>query len=234
MTRDSESFVTVLGERGAELALLGRAEGLGRGERIYAVRFAADKGYVVTFRQVDPLYTLDLSKKTDPRVAGELKLLGYSAYLHPISGDRLLGVGQDATAQGRIQGTQLSLFDVSDPQRPARRAQVSLGANASSNAEYDPHAFLFWRPASLAVIPLSTYGDVGQDFEGAVGFSIGPASLAEAGRIAHPATQVGDDTYKPPIGRSLVVGQTLYTLSYTGLAANRLGDLVALSFTPFG
>jgi uncharacterized secreted protein with C-terminal beta-propeller domain len=233
MTRDSESFVTVLGERGTELALLGRAEGLGRGERIYAVRFAADKGYVVTFRQVDPLYTLDLSKKTDPRVAGELKLLGYSAYLHPISGDLLLGVGQDATAQGRTQGTQLSLFDVSDPQRPARRAQVSLGANASSAAEYDPHAFLFWRPASLAVIPLSTFGDRGQDFEGAVGFSIGPGSLAEAGRIAHPPTQVGEDTYKPPIGRSLVVGQTLYTLSYTGLAANRLSDLAALSFTAF-
>jgi len=234
MTRDSESFVTVLGERGTELALLGRAEGLGRGERIYAVRFAADKGYVVTFRQVDPLYTLDLSKKTDPRVAGELKLLGYSAYLHPISDDLLLGVGQDATAQGRTQGTQLSLFDVSEPQRPARRAQVSLGANASSNAEYDPHAFLFWKPASLAVIPLSTYGAAGQDFEGAVGFSIGTASIAEAGRIAHPATKVGEEAYKPPIGRSLVVGQTLYTLSYTGLAANRLSDLAALSFTAFG
>jgi uncharacterized secreted protein with C-terminal beta-propeller domain len=233
-TRDSESFVTVLGERGTELALLGRAEGLGRGERIYAVRFAADKGYVVTFRQVDPLYTLDLSKKTDPRVAGELKLLGYSAYLHPISDDLLLGVGQDATAQGRTQGTQLSLFDVSDPQRPARRAQVSLGASASSTAEYDPHAFLFWKPASLAVIPLSTHSDAGQAFEGAVGFSVGTGSLAEAGRIAHPAKVVGDDAYRPPIGRSLVVGQTLYTLSYTGLAANRVGDLAALSFTPFG
>jgi len=147
--RDSESFVTVLAQRGAELALLGRAEGLGRGERIYAVRFAGDKGYVVTFRQVDPLYTLDLSRKTEPRVAGELKLLGYSSYLHPISEDLLLGVGQDATAQGRTQGTQLSLFDVSDPRRPSRRAQVALGANASSNAEYDPHAFLFWKPAGL-------------------------------------------------------------------------------------
>jgi len=231
--RDSESFVTVLAQRGAELALLGRAEGLGRGERIYAVRFAGDKGYVVTFRQVDPLYTLDLSRKTEPRVAGELKLLGYSSYLHPISEDLLLGVGQDATAQGRTQGTQLSLFDVSDPRRPSRRAQVALGANASSNAEYDPHAFLFWKPAGLAVIPLSAYGPGGQEFEGAVGFSIGTASLAEAGRIAHPATKVGDETYVPPIGRSLVVGQTLYTLSYTGLAANRLGDLASLSFTPF-
>ncbi|HVF77016.1 MAG TPA: beta-propeller domain-containing protein [Solirubrobacteraceae bacterium] len=232
LARDSESFVTVLGERGSELALLGRAEGLGKGERIYAVRFAGDKGYVVTFRQVDPLYTLDLSKKTDPRVVGELKILGYSAYLHPISDELLLGVGQDASAQGRTQGTQLSLFDVSDPRQPARRAQASLGANASSTAEYDPHAFLFWKPSSLAVIPLSVYGDTGQSFEGAVGFAIGAASITEAGRITHPPKGAGE-TYKPPIGRSLVIGQTLYTLSYAGLAANRVDTLASLSFTAF-
>ena len=232
LTRDSESYVSVLAEQGSQLALLGRAEGLGRGERIYAVRFAGDKGYVVTFRQVDPLYTLDLSKKTDPRVVGELKILGYSAYLHPISDDLLLGVGQDATEQGRTQGTQLSLFDVSDPRRPARRAQASLGGNASSTAEYDPHAFLYWDPTRLAVIPLSSYGDRGLTFEGAVGFRIGAASIAEAGRITHPATQ-GDNAYTPPIGRSLVVGDKLYTLSYAGLAANRLDSLASLSFTAF-
>jgi len=232
LSRDSESFVTVLGERGAQLATLGRAEGLGKGERIYAVRFAGDKGYVVTFRQVDPLYTLDLSKKTDPRVVGELKILGYSAYLHPISDDLLLGVGQDAGATGRTQGTQLSLFDVSDPQRPARRAQVSLGGNATSTAEYDPHAFLYWKPSDLAVIPLSTYGDQGQEFEGAVGFSIGTTSIAERGRISHPLGG-SDSTYKPPIGRSLVIGEKLFTLSYAGLAANRVDSLASLSFTAF-
>jgi uncharacterized secreted protein with C-terminal beta-propeller domain len=232
MTADSESYVTVLGERGSELALLGRAEGLGKGERIYAVRFAGDKGYVVTFRQVDPLYTLDLSKRTDPRVVGELKILGYSAYLHPISDDLLLGVGQDATAQGRTQGTQLSLFDVSDLHRPARRAHASLGAGASSTAEFDPHAFLFWQPSNLAVIPLSAYGGAaGTQFEGAVGFTVGAAGIAEAGRITHPAGTGG--AAAPPIGRSLVVGDTLYTLSYAGLAANRLDTLASLSFTAF-
>jgi uncharacterized secreted protein with C-terminal beta-propeller domain len=232
MTADSESYVTVLGERNSALALLGRAEGLGKGERIYAVRFAGDKAYVVTFRQVDPLYTLDLSRKTDPRVVGELKILGYSAYLHPISDDLLLGVGQDATAQGRTQGTQLSLFDVSDPHRPARKAQASLGAGASSTAEFDPHAFLFWAPSNLAVIPLSSYGGAaGRQFEGAVGFTVGTAGIAEAGRITHPAGAAGADT--PPIGRSLVVGDTLYTLSYAGLAANRVAGLASLSFTAF-
>ncbi len=233
LERDSESFVTVLAERGSQLAPLGRAEGLGKGERIYAVRFAGDKGYVVTFRQVDPLYTLDLSRKTDPRVVGELKILGYSAYLHPISEDLLLGVGQDATAEGRTQGTQLSLFDVADPRRPARRAQASLGANASSTAEYDPHAFLFWKPSSLAVIPLGSYGGAGQEFEGAVGFSIGAASIAERGRITHPAGGEAGTTYRPPIGRSFVIGEKLFTLSYAGLAANRVDSLASLSFTAF-
>jgi uncharacterized secreted protein with C-terminal beta-propeller domain len=231
VARESESYVTVLGERGSELVLLGRAEGLGKGERIFAVRFVGDKGYVVTFRQVDPLYTLDLSRKTDPRVVGELKILGYSAYLHPISDDLLLGVGQDASAQGRTLGTQLSLFDVSDPQRPTRKAQASLGGNSSSSAEFDPHAFLFWQPANLAVIPLTTYGDKGQDFEGAVGFLVGTAGIGELGRITHPAD--AGSTYTPPIGRSLVIGDALYTLSYNGLAANRVDNLASLSFTAF-
>ena len=226
---DSESFVTVLVEHGRSLDLAGRVGGLGRGERIYAVRFVGDKGYVVTFRQVDPLYTLDLSKKTDPRVVGELKILGYSAYLHPISDDLLLGVGQDASEQGRTLGTQVSLFDVSDPRRPARRANVSL-SGASSTAEFDPHAFLFWKPADLAVIPLSTHSTQ-RSFNGAVGFRIGTASIDEAGRIAHPADP--GETFTPDIGRSLVIGDALYTLSYAGLAAHRLDDLASLSFTPF-
>ena len=227
---ESESFVTVLAEHGRSLDLLGRVGGLGRGERIYAVRFVGDKGYVVTFRQTDPLYTLDLSKKTDPRVVGELKILGYSAYLHPISDDLLLGVGQDATAQGRTLGTQLSLFDVSDPRLPSRKAGVSLGSGATSTAEFDPHAFLFWKPANLAVIPLTSFAGQ-QRFSGAVGFKIGTASVAEAGRIAHPPDP--SDTYTPEIGRSLVIGDALYTLSYAGLAANRLDTLASLSFTAF-
>lgn len=232
VAKDSESYVSVLAEHGRSLDLVGRADGLGRGERIYAVRFVGDKGYVVTFRQVDPLYTLDLSKKTAPRVVGELKILGYSAYLHPISDDLLLGVGQDATAQGRTTGTQLSLFDVSDPRRPVRRAGVSL-ANARSEAEFDPHAFLFWKPANLAVVPLSVhrYDDGSENFDGAVGFKIGSASVTEAGRITHPVLDDGGS--QPPIGRSVVIGDLLYTLSYAGLASNRLDTLAPQSFATF-
>jgi hypothetical protein len=233
VARDSESFVTVLGQRGTTLAALGRVGGLGKGERIYAVRFAGDKGYVVTFRQVDPLYTLDLSDKSDPKVLGELKILGYSAYLHPISDDLLLGVGIDATAEGRRLGTQLSLFDVSDLRRPVRRAQASLGANSSTTAEFDPHAFLYWNPTRLAVIPLTVYGQDGTPgFEGAIGFRVGTSSLAEAGRVAHPA-QADRPGLAPEIARSLVIDDKLYTLSYAGLGASRLDTLAPLSFAAF-
>ena len=230
-TGAGESFVTVLAERGSRLAALGRVGGLGRGERIYAVRFAGDKGYVVTFRQVDPLYTLDLSSKTDPRVLGELKIRGYSAYLHPVSDDVLLGVGQDASDEGRTLGTQLSLFDVSDLRRPVRRAVASLGASSSSDAEFDPHAFLFWKPSELAVIPLQTFGSSGRTFSGAVGFRLGPSSLTEAGRVTHPSP--ASEGFAPPIGRSLVIGDRLYTLSYAGLAASRLDTLAPVAFEAF-
>jgi hypothetical protein len=235
-TGERQSYVTVLAERGSRLQPLGRVGGLGKGERIYAVRFAGDKGYVVTFRQVDPLYTLDLSDKSDPRVLGQLKIQGFSAYLHPISDSLLLGVGQDATAQGRTLGTQLSLFDVSDLRNPARLAVASLGGNSSSDAEFDPHAFLYWQPLQLAVIPLQTFGDTGATFSGAVGFRVGAASLAEAGRVTHPSPSPGtgpDASFTPPIGRSLVIGDRLYTLSYAGLAASRLDTLAPLAFAPF-
>ena len=234
LPRQSESFVTVLETGGAAMTQLGRVGGLGKGERIYAVRFVGDKGYVVTFRQVDPLYTLDLSDKRDPKVLGELKILGYSAYLHPVSDDLLLGVGQDASEQGRRLGTQLSLFDVSDLRNPRRLAQASLGATSSTTAEFDPHAFLFWKPSSLAVIPLSVYGtaDGSQSFDGAIGFKIGAATLTEAGRIAHPVSE-GPNGYAPSIARSLVIGDALYTLSYAGLQANRLDTLAPFAFAAF-
>ena len=172
---DSESLVTVLHEVGGELVRVGQVDGLGLTEQIYSVRFMGDAAYVVTFRQTDPLYTLDLSDPTDPEVVGELKILGYSAYLHPVGEGLLMGVGQDATEQGRIQGTQVSIFDVSDPSDPRRIDTYTLSEGSNSQVEYDHHAFLYWSPEQLAMIPVQQWwwDDEGEDvFFGAVGLRV--------------------------------------------------------------
>jgi hypothetical protein len=189
-SRPSESAVTVLSLRDDELEQVGQVTGLGVTERIYAVRFLGDVGYVVTFRETDPLYTIDLSDPTDPQVAGELKILGYSAYLHPMGDDLLLGVGQDADLEGRTLGTQLSLFDVSDPADPRRIDQVTL-SDGSSEVEYDHRAFLHWPQTGLTVVPFTRWRwdeQTGQeDFAaGAVGFSASREDgLERIGLLSH-------------------------------------------------
>jgi uncharacterized secreted protein with C-terminal beta-propeller domain len=195
----SQSLVTALAPRSGRLAKIGQVGGLGEGERIYAVRFIEDRGYVVTFRQIDPLFTLDLGDPTHPRVRGELKIAGYSAYLHPVGPHRLLGVGQDATPQGRQAGTQLSLFDVADPAAPRLLSKVKLGHFTSSQAEYDHHAFLWWEPLRLAVIPVS----------GEHGTTEAAAFNVDHGKIT-PAGSSHEDGF---VLRTLIVAGRLLTLS---------------------
>jgi len=153
----SESFMSVIRREGDRLAIVGQVGGLGKGETIQSVRYIGDIGFVVTFRQTDPLYALDLSDPSSPRVVGELKVPGFSAYLHPIEGDRLLGVGQDATNEGVRIGTQVSLFDVSDVTDLKRLDNVTI-ENASSSVEFDAKAFLWWAQRELALVPVEIYG----------------------------------------------------------------------------
>jgi uncharacterized secreted protein with C-terminal beta-propeller domain len=231
---DSQSFVTVLKERPGALEQVGRVGGLGRGERIYAVRFIGDVGYVVTFRQVDPLYTLDLADPADPRVAGELKIRGYSAYLHPVGDGLLLGVGQDATDEGRALGVQLSLFDVSDPAKPVRLHHRKLGSGSWSEVDYDHHAFLWWGPEKLAVIPFASYGEDGNDYStGAIGYHVDREDgIEEAGRASHD-DQGRKGEWLDHIVRSLVVDGRLFTLSESGLELNSMDTLAELAWLPF-
>lgn len=232
--RESESWVTTLREQNGVLAVQGRVGGLGKGERIYAVRFLGDVGYVVTFRQVDPLYTIDLSDPSVPRVMGELKILGYSSYLHPVGEELLLGVGQDATEEGRIRGSQLSLFDVQDLRRPDRLAQRTIGPG-SSEAEYDHHAFLYWPQTRLVVLPVQTWAvDVGApSFGGVIAYRVGRGSgIGELGRIVHPPSEASAGA--TAIRRSIVVRDQLLTVSDAGLKANALESLSDRGWVPFG
>ena len=223
----TESRVTTLDQRRGHLVRRGEVGGLGPGERIYAVRFIGDAGYVVTFRQTDPLYTLDLSDPDHPRVMGELKIPGYSAYLHPVGEDLLLGVGQEATDDGRVQGLQLSLFDISDLAHPTRLQKTRLGERWShSAAEWDHHAFLWWPATKLAVLPIDSEG-----FTGAAGFRVDRAAgIAELGRVSHPT---GGPGWRPSINRAVVVGPRLFTLSGRGVKASGLESFAGAGWAAF-
>lgn len=247
----SESRVDVLAQEEDRLISVGSVSGLGRGEQIFAVRFLGDIGYVVTFRQTDPLYTIDLSDPSNPRTAGELKILGYSAYLHPMGEGLLLGVGQDADEQGVVSGLQVSVFDVSDLDNPRRTAQLTM-QDAFSEAEFDHRAFLYWPPRDLVVLPLQywIWGDNGiQDsFLGAVALEVsrervrrlellrGHDSIGRTGFGKPEPAQA--DVIEPwgewtPMRRSLVVGDTLFTLSDGGLAGYDLDTLRETSWLGF-
>ena len=234
----SQSGVYVLRAEGATLNRVGAVTGLGKGERIFAVRFLGGTGYVVTFRQTDPLYGLDLRDPADPRVTGELKINGYSSYLHPAGDGRLIGVGQDATGQGRVTGTQVSLFDVADPARPARLAQHHV-PGGWSEAESDPHAFLYWAPERLVVLPVTRPGVVTDQAEsvkgtpsgGVLALRVGDKGFTVAGAVDHPA-DLADGGEWTPIRRSLMVDGVLWTVSDAGLKATALSGMNTLAWVP--
>ena len=218
----SQSFLTTLRPQNNALVQVGQIGGLGRGDRVYAVRMMGDTGYIVTFKQVDPLYTVDLGNPAHPEVLGKLDLPGYSSYLHPMSGNLLLGIGQNVDAQtNEPSGTQVSLFDVSDPKRPARLAHATLG-QGWSKAESDHHAFLYWPATGLVVVPF------GQQ---AVAMRVSrTAGITELGRIVHARARQAE---LPQIDRSIVVRNALLTVSSAGVASSGLASLSDLGWAAF-
>ena len=232
--RDTESFVTVLEDDGSgTLAQVGKVGNLGRGEDIYAVRYIADKAYVVTFRQTDPLYVIDLSDPTDPTTEGELKITGYSAYLHPVGENLLLGVGREATTTGRVTGAKVSLFDVSDPSDPRTLDSLVL-EGGSSEVEWDARAFLWWAPKKLAVVPINNWRS---NYYGALALRVNADAdspeIELVSRISHDAaTRPTGDTedcewYDVPSSSLIWTAESLSTMSVvkvcpaTGGAASR-------------
>jgi hypothetical protein len=229
----SESTVYVLRPDGTDLEEISSVTGLGKGEQIHSVRFIGDVGYVVTFRQIDPLYVLDLSDPENPVLDGELKIPGYSAYLHPVGEGLLLGVGQDATDEGRTTGTQLSLFDVSDPTDPQRISTLTIGGQ--SEVEWDHKAFLFWEPDGTIVLPVSPgWGDcptgvdcLAKEITGAGGgvvvAELDGRELVARGTITHgPNNPRGCWN---PLQRSIAIGDELVTV---GLDQMKFSDRLTL------
>ncbi len=246
--------VFVLQSTDGGLEQVGALTGLAPEEQIYAVRFMGDRGYLVTFYQVDPLFTIDLSDPTAPALVGELKVPGYSSYLHPLGDDFLLAIGMDGTEDGAITGLAVSLFDVSDFANPTLATKFTLESDdwSYSEALYDHHAFTYHRGVlSFPAYTWSWDGDTGEwdGFSGLIALEVdtgeesGAPALTELGRVDHAdliadsecyyARYYGEDTGYDPcevdywyawVRRSVVIEDGLYSLSNYGVKVNALTE----------
>ncbi len=217
----ASNALTVLAAAAGRLEAVGSVSGLAGGERIYSVRFVGDYGYVSTFRQVDPLFVIDLSEPTAPRVTGELKVPGYSTYLMPLDDTHLLGVGRDVDPMtGRDGGLQLSLFDVADPTNPTRSATYTFAGEwgSWSPAEWDHHALGWFAAQGILALPVDGgHSAPGLVAPGLVVFRIDTGS-------SDAFTQLGTISHADSIDRSVRIGDVLYAVSLQHVTAHPLTD----------
>jgi len=152
-----------------KLVVIGKIEGIAPSEKIYSVRFIENRGYMVTFRHVDPLYVIDLSAPENPKILGQLKIPGYSDYLHPYDETHLIGIGKEVDASidenlihtegavyyTAIQGVKISIFDVTDVNNPIEMHKIVIGDRGTKSLATTEHkAFLFDKEKNLLVIPI--------------------------------------------------------------------------------
>jgi uncharacterized secreted protein with C-terminal beta-propeller domain len=217
----TSSMVVKLKESNGALVETGRVGGLGKTEQIRAVRYFGDIAAVVTFRQTDPLYLLDLSGT--PKVLGELKIPGFSTYLHPLGDGLLLGLGQDADKNGMITGVQVSVFDISDLRNPSQVDRLRLG-NGYSPALDDSRAFTYDPERRLATFAFNAYDPsikVGE-VSTALGITVDDdGQLRESGRMpiepgAWSARVLVDDDRLFAVGEGGVVAGDADTMERTG------------------
>jgi uncharacterized secreted protein with C-terminal beta-propeller domain len=221
----SDNRVTVLKPVDGVLTQVGEVRGLGRGQRIYGVRFLGDTGYVVTFRTIDPLYALDLSDPRHPTVKGALHISGYSSALFPLDEGQLLGIGQSVGSHQQQLGAQAEVFDVSDLTHPALTGKLVWPA-AMSSAQDDHHALLWWPSEHLVVMPLQSYRDGRAT---AVVLRVGSGgTLKEIGRVHAPT-----NAWSAQITRAVVVGDLLYSVTDDGLVVAPLDKVDDQTWLPF-
>ncbi|WP_043932502.1 beta-propeller domain-containing protein [Bacillus sp. EB01] len=212
----------------------GKLESLARGERIYSARFMGDRIYMVTFKETDPLFVIEASNPAKPKVLGELKIPGFSNYLHPYDENHLIGFGHDtkivaekeAGAQPRIltDGVKISLFDVSDMHNPKEKFTEIIGGRGTYSPLNDDHkALLFNKDKDVFAFPISVYQNSKEneydqifEFQGAYVYSIDPDKGFELkSKINHNTNGQPSiyEEYDPAIKRLLYIGNTMYALS---------------------
>jgi len=230
-----------------DLDTIGSVEDLAPGETIHSARFMGNRCYLVTFKKIDPLFVIDLTNPTSPEVLGQLKVTGYSDYLHPYDETHIIGIGKE-TIEGEggdfawYQGIKISLFDVTDVTEPKEIAKYEIGDRGTDSPILRDHkAFLFDRERNLLVIPVTvakidptqypgevpawTCGEFVWD--GAYVFSISLEGLELRGTVTHLPNSYYQPTYS--IQRSLYIDNVLYTVSELKIKMNSLTDLDSIS-----
>jgi inhibitor of cysteine peptidase len=223
-----------------EMKGLGSLVNIAPGEKIYSTRFMGDRLYMVTYKTMDPFFVIDLSNPSRPKVLGELKLPGFSDYLHPYDPTHVIGVGRETTVNqwggAQSKGLKIALFDVSDVSDPQLVDQFVIGdSSTSSEALSDQKAFLFDKNKGIVVLPVkeTSYVPVvksGQSYsqyrywDGAYVFDISPKGISLRGTVEH---ENGADGYygSDTVRRSLYIDDVLYTVSTQKIVMSDLDDL---------
>jgi uncharacterized secreted protein with C-terminal beta-propeller domain len=233
----------VLEQDGDSLEVVGAVEQIAPGERIYAVRFFDTHAFVVTFEQIDPLFVIDLADPSAPTVVGELKIPGYSDYLHPLGEDRLIGIGRTTgTAPWggvSLAGIQLSLFDVSDWSNPEAIEQLEVGGPGSvSDVSFTHKAFTFLAATNTLALPATVYpadedgfGFVAPDATVLV-FRVDPDTGFEA---LGDVELVGDDVFTAWLNwrRAAIIGEDVYAISPAGVRGATIGSFATTTTVEF-
>jgi len=247
----THNLVSTLRLTEGELEVIGTTPDLAEGEQIFSARFLGDLGYIVTFRQVDPLFAIDLSDPENPTVLGELKIPGFSDYMHPLGGNHLLTIGRDIDEQTqRDNGTALQIFDVSDPANP-RLAHKSLVGEGYSQANHNHKAFNFYAgeraDAGMLAFPFVSYeGDFSSTLElwdvsaedgfqrrGAVDHSDLVVDECGGGVPFEPIDFYYYCGYRPEITRGVFIDQYIYSISHGGVRVNTVADLSEVATASF-
>jgi hypothetical protein len=232
----------VLEQKGPWLDLAGDVGELAPNEQIYSVRFVDHRGYVVTFRQVDPLFVIDLATPSSPRVLAALKIPGFSEYMHPLDGNHLLTIGRDASNTGRAQGLQLKIFDVTDGANPRVQHEYTYTGDeyGSSEAQYDHKAFTYFADKGLLAFPYQSYG---QTMRSSLElFKVDLASgFNKLGSIDHtPLVETHKQGYcggyyTPAVRRGVFLENFVYSVSYGGVVvkdSTKLAEATAIAPLP--
>jgi uncharacterized secreted protein with C-terminal beta-propeller domain len=225
----------------SSMGMVGKLEHLAQDERIYSTRFLGNRLYMVTFKQTDPFFVIDLSQPAAPKVMGKLKLPGFSQYLHPYDDTHIIGVGKDTTTDDsgmvRTGGIKVALFDVSDVANPRLVDSETIGNQGSdSPVLYDHKAFLFSKSKGIMVVPVTRvtidstwYQDKRTVWDGAYVFGVTANGFTRKGTVQHGAERSDYWGWQSPasVMRSLYMDNNLYTVSTQYIKANDLANSLA-------